>query len=111
MYMDQKKINDEMMEIVQSDEAEEVYRRTIITNDSKAFTGNGVIQTYKVDKDSIKKNPKGGIMVNLIINDNSKLVVDVILQKDEETGMLRNSSGGVSTKLDMLLKGESVDEN
>jgi hypothetical protein len=104
IYMDKKSFNDEMLEIVNSKEASKVYEETIKNNDPKAFTENGVIQSYKVDYDTIKHNPMGGIMLNLIINNDQDLYIHVTLEKEND-GSLGNSSGGTSSKLDDMLTG------
>ncbi|WP_088815522.1 MULTISPECIES: DUF1310 family protein [Listeria] len=96
----------EMMEIVHSKEAEKVYKKTIMYNDPKAFTSEGVIYTYKIDDSSIEENPMGGIMVNLIINNDSDLVIDIILSKDSDRGELSDDAGGTSEKLERLLEKE-----
>ncbi|MGJ8730459.1 DUF1310 family protein [Listeria aquatica] len=95
----------EMTEIVHSEEAKKVYKKTIMNNDPKAFTSGGVIQTYKIDDSSIEKNPMGGIMVNLIINNDSDLVIDIILSKDNK-GKLSDDAGGTTEKLEGLLEKE-----
>jgi hypothetical protein len=107
IYMDKKTFNDEMLEIVNSKEASKVYEETIKNNDPKAFTENGVIQSYKIDYNSIEHNPMGGIMLDLIVNDSPNLLIDVILDKDND-GTLRNSAGGTSSDLDDLLTKEET---
>ncbi|WP_086313786.1 hypothetical protein A5821_001324 [Enterococcus sp. 7F3_DIV0205] len=108
-YLDEKSFNDEMMKAVKSNEAKKVYERTIKNNDPKAFTTAGVIQSYEVDYDTVKHNPMGGIMVDLIVNGNKNLIIDVILDKNNE-GILKSSTGGTSSELDDLLTNEKVDD-
>lgn len=107
IYMDKKSFNDEMLDIVNSKEASRVYEETIKNNDSKAFTENGVIQSYKIDYSSVEHNPMGGIMLDLIVNDSPNLVIDVILDKNND-GTLRDSAGGTSSDLDDLLTKEET---
>ncbi|WP_086313787.1 hypothetical protein A5821_001326 [Enterococcus sp. 7F3_DIV0205] len=102
IYLDEKSFNDEMVKVVKSEEAKKVYEKTIKNNDPKAFTADGIIQSYEIDYDTIKHNPMGGIMFNLIINDNKNLYIHVTLDKESD-GRLRNSSGGPSSELDDLL--------
>ncbi|WP_034703207.1 DUF1310 family protein, partial [Enterococcus moraviensis] len=104
IYMDKKSFNDEMVKVVKSNEAKKVYERTIKNNDPKAFTTDGVIQSYEVDYDTVKHNPMGGIMFNLIINDNKDYYIHVTLGKNND-GTLRNSSGGPSSELNDMLRG------
>ncbi|MBC1462131.1 DUF1310 family protein, partial [Listeria welshimeri] len=72
--------------------------------DSKALTSEGVIQNYKIDYGSIEQNPMGGIMVDLIINHDSKLKVYNSLNKSQPSGRLKNSGGGNSFELEELLE-------
>jgi hypothetical protein len=107
IYLDKKSFNDEMLEIVNSKEAKVVYDRTIKNRDPEAFTSTGVIQSYKIDYESIEHNPMGGIMLDLIINNDKSLTIDVILEKDNNTQKLRNGAGGASAELSQLLENGS----
>ncbi|MBC1404967.1 DUF1310 family protein [Listeria welshimeri] len=62
-YMDEKKLNEEMMNVVYSDEAKRIFEKGLKNLDAKALSGKGVINTYEVDKKSTKQNPMGGINV------------------------------------------------
>ncbi|EAC8500905.1 DUF1310 family protein [Listeria monocytogenes] len=74
-YMDEEKLNKEMMNVVYSDEAKKVFEVRLKAADADAFTEKGVVQSYEIDKKSIKKNPMGGINVTLIINGNPELYI------------------------------------
>lgn len=108
--MDEKQFKDEMVKVVNSKEAKKVYEETIINNDPRAFTPNGIIQSYKIDYDSVEHNPMGGIMLILIINDQVDLYIHVTLDKNND-GDLDNSSGGPSSKLYDLLTEVNTDDN
>nr|WP_249921857.1 DUF1310 family protein [Enterococcus sp. 7F3_DIV0205] len=54
---------------------------------------------------SVEHNPMGGIMLDLIINNNKSLNIAVILEKENEINTLRNGAGGASPKLSQLLEG------
>ncbi|EDN9245526.1 DUF1310 family protein, partial [Listeria monocytogenes] len=56
-YMDEEKLNTEMMNVVCSNEAKEVFNDDIKLIDTKAFTKEELIQSYEVDKESIEPNP------------------------------------------------------
>ncbi|EAC6105957.1 DUF1310 family protein, partial [Listeria monocytogenes] len=62
-YMDEEKLNKEMMNVVYSDEAKQVFEKRLTNLDAKAFTEEGKIQSYEIDKNSIGRNPMGGINV------------------------------------------------
>ena len=81
MHMDAKKFNEEMIRTVYSEEAQQVFKQRLRNLDPKAFTKDGVIKSYKVDKESIEHNPMGGIEVTLIINNDSKLNINYTLDK------------------------------
>lgn len=49
----------------------------------------------------------GGIMLDLIINNDQSLTIDIILEKDNNTQKLRNGAGGASAELSQLLENGS----
>ncbi|MBC1497344.1 DUF1310 domain-containing protein [Listeria welshimeri] len=100
-YMDEKKLNEEMMNVVYSDEAKEVFEKRLKNLDAKAFTEEGIIQSYEIDKESIKRNPMGGINVTLIINGNSKLYIKYTM--NNFNGELSGGASVTSEKLTKLL--------
>ncbi|MBC2089934.1 DUF1310 family protein [Listeria welshimeri] len=108
VYMDKqqeaKVKQEEMIEVVKSEEAKKVFEEGLKNLDSKALTSEGVIQNYKIDYESIEQNPMGGIMVDLIINHDSKLKVYNSLNKSQPSGRLKNSGGGNSFELEELLE-------
>lgn len=108
VYMDKqqeaKVRQEEMIEVVKSEEAKKVFEEGLKNLDSKALTSEGVIQNYKIDYGSIEQNQMGGIMVDLIINHDSKLKVYNSLNKSQPSGRLKNSGGGNSFELEELLE-------
>lgn len=108
VYMDkQQEANvrqEEMIEVVKSEEAKKVFEEGLKNLDSKALTSEGVIQNYKIDYGSIEQNQMGGIVVDLIINHDSKLKVYNSLNKSQPSGRLKNSGGGNSFELEELLE-------
>ena len=81
MHMDAKKFNEEMIRTVYSEEAQQVFKKALRDLDPKAFTKDGVIKSYKIDKETIEHNPMGGINVALIINNDPKLNISYTLEK------------------------------
>ncbi|EKG2418104.1 DUF1310 domain-containing protein [Listeria monocytogenes] len=81
-YMDEEKLNKEMMKVTYSDEAKQVFEKRLTNLDAKAFTKEGIIQSYKIDEGSIKSNPMGGIEVRLIINNNSELYASYTMSRN-----------------------------
>lgn len=105
--MDQQKLQDDMVAVVKSEEAKVVFKEWIMNIDPKAFTKEGVIQSYKVDYNDIRHNPMGGIMTKLYVNGDTDLYINVTLEKDNSTNKLDSGGGGYSEKLDNLVQSES----
>ncbi|GKS54336.1 MULTISPECIES: DUF1310 family protein [Enterococcus] len=115
MYMDHLKLEEEMIRVVNSEEAKIVLEKTLKNLDSKALTSEGVIKNYKIDYKNIKRNPMGGISVPLIINDNNKLLVFNLLDRNQingELSKLKNDIVRTTSDLYELLKegGEDSEE-
>lgn len=84
VYMDHKKMNEDMLKVVKSDEAKEVFEDGLRNIDSKSLTSEGVIKSYKIDYSSIDHNPMGGIMVTLIINNDKNLTAEYDLGRKND---------------------------
>ncbi|MBC1462135.1 DUF1310 family protein [Listeria welshimeri] len=109
VYMDKqqeaKVKQEEMIEVVKSEEAKKVFEEGLKNLDSKALTSEGVIQNYKIDYESIEQNPMGGINGKIVVNKNDKLVVLFNLNKEDEKNFDRSVISGNSDELSQLLKG------
>ncbi|EAC4664297.1 DUF1310 family protein [Listeria monocytogenes] len=81
-YVDEEKLNKEMMKVIYSDEAKQVFEKRLTNLDAKAFTKEGIIQSYEIDEGSIKSNPMGGVEVRLIINNNSELYASYTMSRN-----------------------------
>ncbi|EAF3626044.1 DUF1310 family protein [Listeria monocytogenes] len=99
-YMDEEKLNKEMKQVVYSDEAKEVFEKRLTNLDAKAFTKEGIIQSYEINKESIERNPMGGINVTLIINKDLEWYITYTLGK--YNGKL--DGGGVSISKELTKK-------
>ena len=97
-YTEQMKMNS----IVNSEEAKEVYEKDLKYIDKDAFTQQGVIQSYEIS--SFEKNPMGGIIVYLYVNDHKEYTVSVFLHKNDSDGKLISGGGGWSPQLEQLIK-------
>ena len=97
-YTEQMKMNS----IVNGEEAREVYEKDLKYIDKDAFTPNGVIQSYKIS--SFEKNPMGGIIVYLFVNDHKEYTVSVFLHKQDFDGKLVSGGGSWSPQLEQLIK-------
>jgi hypothetical secreted protein len=96
--------NNEIEEIVKSEEAEQIYLKQLTSIDPDAFTEKGKIQKYTID--SFKKIPTGGIFVYLYVNDNKAYTVSINLYKDYNTGKIKDGAGSWSSELDKFVKGK-----
>ena len=97
-YTEQMKMNS----IVNSEEAKGVYEKDLKYIDKDAFTQQGVIQSYEIS--SFEKNPMGGIIVYLFVNDHKEYTVSVFLHKNDSDGKLVSGGGGWSPQLEQLIK-------
>ncbi|EEO9199853.1 DUF1310 domain-containing protein [Listeria monocytogenes] len=100
-YMDEEKLNKEMMNVIYSDEAKKVFEVRLKAADADVFTEKGIIQSYEIDQKSIKKNPRGGINGTLIINGNSELYIKYTI--NNFNGELSGGASVTSGDLDKLL--------
>ncbi|EAC3422708.1 DUF1310 domain-containing protein [Listeria monocytogenes] len=100
-YMDEEKLNKEMINVVYSDEAKEAFDKDLKGMDSKAFTEEGKVHSYEIVRESIRRNPMGGINVELIINNDSEMGIEYTM--DKFNGQLRCGGASISEKLAKLL--------
>ncbi|MGQ7362205.1 DUF1310 family protein [Streptococcus suis] len=98
----QKIEHDQMVEIVKGEEVRGIIEKTLVNEDPQALTQNGLIKSYKIDYSTIRKNPMGGIMFNVIINDDAKLYGRFGLQKEFEE--FRGTGMDLSSELATLLE-------
>ena len=71
--------------------------------DEKAFTSEGKIKSYKIDDSYTERNPMGGIIVRVIINDDPELSVKTTLNKYPSRGRLEHGVIITSEKLSKLV--------
>lgn len=82
--MDSKSLEEEMLTVVKSEEAKQVFESGLKELDPKALTPEGVIQSYEIDLDSIEHNPMGGINGIITANSNKDLYIYFNLDKDKD---------------------------
>ena len=87
--------HDEMVRIVESEEANQIFINRLKRIDPKAFEPDGVIKNYAINYESIASNPMGGIMVSIYVNDNKDYIFSFTLIKNFNTKKL-TSEGGVN---------------
>ena len=106
MYLNEQKLHKEMINVVKSEEAKQVFEAGLKNLDANALTEKGIIKSYTIDYESIEHNPMGGIMVTIYINDDKRLSLQTIINK-ESNGNLKGSGGTYSAELDKKLKEEN----
>ncbi|WP_195943677.1 DUF1310 family protein [Enterococcus faecium] len=96
-----EKLQEEMVKIVKSEEAKQVFEEGLKNLDPKALTPEGVIQSYEIDYDSIENNPMGGINVTLFINKKNSQDIEFNVIKKEGNLLLEgvDLSGDLSKRI------------
>ena len=96
-----EKLQKEMIEVVKSEEAKQVFEEGLKNLDPKALTPEGVIQSYEIDYDSIEHNPMGGINVTLFINKKNSQDIEFNVIKKEGKLLLEGAdlSGDLSKRI------------
>ncbi len=103
-YM-QHKEHEKMVAIATSQEARKVYEEFMKQRDPKALTKDGIINSYEVDEQSLEYNPMGGLMVDVIVNEDSDMDISYNLI-DNGDGTYYSAFYTVSPKLSKILKEE-----
>ncbi|EHG12146.1 DUF1310 family protein [Streptococcus intermedius] len=102
----EKSQKEQMLEIVKSDEVKELVEQGLKNLDSNSLTDSGIIKTYKIDYNSVKHNPMGGIMITTYVNNDKTLFIKDTINKDSSTGKLKIGGSAISKNLSQLLKGD-----
>ena len=99
--------------IAHSEEAKVAIENMLKIMDEKALTPEGKIKSYKIDEGYTHKNPMGGLIVRVIINDDPELDVETTLNKYPSRGKLEHGVILRSQKMAKLVppKGKLNDES
>ncbi|AXQ79284.1 DUF1310 family protein [Streptococcus chenjunshii] len=73
-----------MIEIATSEEARKVYVDFIKKREAQAFTENGIIQSFEIDRDSLEYNPMGGLMVRVVLNGKRNIYISFNLIENDD---------------------------
>ena len=106
MYMAHKnqEFRNEMTRIVYSEEVRKMIVEALKEEDPNALTDKGKIRSYKIDDKSIRHNPMGGIMFDIVINDDPDIVGSTGLRKYGENEDVRTVGMDRSKGLQKLLE-------
>ena len=96
---------EEMIRIAEGKKAQRAIEELLRQEDPKALTEEGMIKEYSINKNELDYNPMGGLIVELIINDDSELTITTTLV-EESDGKLEHTGYVISGELAKKLRGE-----
>ena len=99
-----QEFRNEKTRIVYSEEVRKMIVEALKEEDPNALTDKGKIRSYKIDDASIRHNPMGGIMFDIIINDDPDIVGSTGLRKYGENEEIRTVGMDRSKGLQKLLE-------
>ena len=100
IYIDSNK----MENIVKNDEVKKITEDTLRKLDKNALTPEEKIKSYKINYD--KRNPMGGISIEIIINDDNSLRLGTIINKYNKDVGYEFGALSLSPGLSKLIRGE-----
>ena len=95
---------DEIFRIVHSKKVKNLIEKKLKKLDPHALTENGKIRSYKIADRSIRHNPMGGIMFDIVINDDPDIVGSTGLRKYGENEAIQTVGMDRSKGLQKLLE-------
>ena len=95
---------DEIFRIVHSKKVKNLIEKKLKKLDPHALTDKGKIRSYKIADRSIRHNPMGGIMFDIIINDDPDIVGSTGLRKYGENEAIQTVGMDRSKGLQKLLE-------
>ena len=98
-----QEFQNEMFRIVHSEEVRELIEEDLKRKDPNALTDKGKIRSYKIEDSTIRHNPMGGIMFDIIINDSISMVGKIGIQKDDGSEQLSSVGMDESAGLQALV--------
>lgn len=96
----------EMIQIAESQKMKVAIESYLKNLDPEALTPNGKIKTYRILKDKLKYNPMGGLILEVVINNDDTLIINMTVQ-EEDSGEYTVAASGMPKKLTRLIRGES----
>ena len=96
---------EEMIHIAESQKSKKLIEEMLRKKDPEALTEKGIIKKYTINEKNLKYNPMGGLIVELIINDNPELTITTTLM-EESDGKLEHTGYVISGELAKKLRGE-----
>ena len=99
-----QEFRNEKTRIVYSEEVRKMIVEALKEEDPNALTDKGKIRSYKIDDKTIRHNPMGGIMFDIVINDDPDIVGSTGLRKYGENEDIRTVGMDRSKGLQKLLE-------
>ena len=99
-----QEFRNEKTRIVYSEEVRKMIVEALKEEDPNALTDKGKIRSYKIDDASIRHNPMGGIMFDIVINDDPDIVGSTGLRKYGENEAIQTVGMDRSKGLQKLLE-------
>ena len=96
---------EEMIQIAQGKKAQRAIEELLRQEDPKALTEEGIIKEYSINKNELDYNPMGGLIIELIINDDPELTIKTTLM-EESDGKLEHTGYVISGELAKKLRGQ-----
>ncbi|RSI11738.1 DUF1310 family protein [Streptococcus sanguinis] len=96
---------EEMIQIAESQKSKKLIEEMLRKKDPEALTEKGIIKKYTINEKNLKYNPMGGLIVELIINDDTELTITTTLMEDSD-GKLEHTGYVISGELAKKLRGE-----
>ncbi|MBZ2039178.1 DUF1310 domain-containing protein [Streptococcus sanguinis] len=96
---------EEMLQIAESQKSKKLIEEMLRKKDPEALTEKGIIKKYTINEKNLKYNPMGGLIVELIINDDPELTITTTLT-EESDGKLEHTGYVISGELAKKLRGE-----
>ena len=98
-----QEFHNEMTRIVHREDVKKLIVEELKAIDPNALTEKGKIRSYKIDDSSIKHNPMGGIMFDVVINDSISMAGKMGIQKDGGSEQLSSVGMDESAGLQALV--------
>ena len=95
----------EMIQIAESQKMKVAIEEYLKNLDPEALTPNGKIKSYRILKDKLKYNQMEGINIEIVINNDDKLIIDMVVI-GKESGSYHVAASSTPTELDELLEGK-----
>ena len=96
---------EEMIQIAEGKKAQRAIEELLRQEDPKALTEEGIIKEYSINKNELDYTPMGGLIIELIINDDPELTIKTTLM-EESDGKLEHTGYVISGELAKKLRGE-----